>query len=144
MAPRRPVRAVACAFVALGAVGCSSFTDVEDFEALDLASYSQAPDTPLVEPGPGTITITAMVRTPDPCHDVSARMRREGRTLTVRVVGRRWAGGNACVAVIGTHRYRLSISGLAAGDYELVLVHAGAPAWQETVYEYPVSVDPSR
>lgn len=135
------MRRIAVTLSVILTASCSSFTDVEDFETLeDFRALPERVDGPTVEATAGALSVVGVIRTPDPCHTLSGRLRREGRTLTLRVVARRW-GPHACIQVIGEIGYRVRIDGLDPGDYQVHVLHVyPAAGWPESVITREVTI----
>lgn len=74
-----------------------------------------------VEEGVGSITVDAVLSTPDPCRRFDASAHRSTGELQLDVVIR--PVGEACVAMVGTFEYTARIGDLPPGRYRLRVTH---------------------
>src|SRR5690606_30801102 len=102
------------------------FTDLDDFAIAGLEGTTSEPQGVTVEGGAGEIRLSGVIRVGG-CSHFDARLRREGRTLTLRVVGR---PAGACPAIPVSYPYTARVDGLSPGSYRLLVVYGHSPRYQ--------------
>jgi hypothetical protein len=127
------------ACVLIGLAGCTpSFTDLEEFQTLERVEYAEL-DGVTAEGGTRSITVKGTFAT-GVCSSLSARLRDEGRALTVRVVSTH--SGGPCPDEVIRRAYALRIEDLSPGEYRIVVIHAGGIGSPDPAFDGEVLVQP--
>lgn len=145
---RRSLLAVLAAAVTLSACGSSDTTaagaavDLQ-FAITHTASGPEAmgilPFTPQVTVKPGQIDVRGQVRTPDPCYEVSSRVRAADGTITLAVQLVR--SDAVCAQVLVVRDYAATIRNVRPGTYVLRVVNVYPQSdREELVHEQRVTV----
>lgn len=124
------------AFVSPGDTG-PSFAEASSTLTFS-STESQTSATPQsASGGAGSISFAGSVTTPTPCFDVTAThtQRRSDITVTVSAAD----AGGICTQVITHNNYQGAVSGLAAGTYNLTVVH-NVGGSRSTAYSGAVTV----
>lgn len=111
-----------------------------EFRATLLDGNQQDWPDPQASGQEGAITVRGKLDAPTPCQNVTGTLERSGETLTVHVDVR--ATGDVCTQVIATFGYDGTIRDLAAGSYQVRVVHRypGTGWGTQTVLEEQVTV----
>ncbi|NIR45337.1 MAG: hypothetical protein GWN99_13040 [Gemmatimonadetes bacterium] len=110
-----------------------------DFEVTG-SSQTAAPTEPTIQSATAAaVEIAGTISTPNPCYEISAELTEEDGALELTLTAR--STGGICPQVIANFDYRARITGLAAGDYELVTVYRyPETGWEEQRHSLQVQV----
>jgi hypothetical protein len=132
--------------VATGTLPCTSTASYggDQGPMLDFELTGSAPADATVGPAvesaaAGSVEISGVISTPNPCYEVDAELRETGGKLELTLTAR--SKGGICPQVVGRFAYRARISSLAAGDHELVTVYRyPETGWEEQQYTLQIQV----
>lgn len=127
---------LAVAAAALGS--CSSFTDLDDLDMLGVVDWSE-PDGASAQGASRAITVEGFMGM-GVCQALTARVRKEGRTVTLRMNASVPSG--PCGSESVRRAYHARIGDLAPGEHRVVVVHSGGMRAVEPVFDGWVSVEP--
>ena len=101
-----------------------------DLDELEVVGSGGERDEAALEGGSGFVKVEGTIRTPSPCHDLSARMRAAGREVELEVVAT--PQDVPCITIAGRLRYRAFVRDLSAGTYRFHIRHRvrGSTTWE--------------
>jgi len=116
--------------------GCESFVDI----GTPTLSFKQrksrcrsSEDSASISADHGKIRFSGAMITPTPCHQLSAELERNRRTLTIKITAVPPSPEVVCIQVLGCLRYRGGIEGLKAGVYTVKILHGSKQVAQKRV-----------
>ncbi len=110
-----------------------------EFVIVDSARAVAEAQPALSMTAPGTLELSGVISTPNPCYDIDAGLSADGQTLTLTLTASARPG--ICVQVLGAFPYRATISRLSPGAYQLVVRHVyPGTGWEERLYRLRADV----